>query len=147
MALIFYLLSAVDIGASQRFAGRVARPSPAFPSLTTQMGALSFAKQRAGYKCCVPPLSPAYFILLRPPTRQVSGHDFSGLPEMTLSVSKGNRGLRSRAIKVAKNFLPCAAGSCAAKRSTLKATTSTHQRHPLLSTGVLSEINARRAVF
>jgi hypothetical protein len=50
----------------------------------------------------------------------VSGHDLSGLPEMTLSLPKGNRGLRSRAIKPAKNFLPCAAGSCAAKRSTLK---------------------------
>src|SRR5689334_9778740 len=48
------------------------------------------------------------------PTTQVSGHDFSALPEMTLSLSKGSRGLRSRAEKAADTTIPCAAGPRAA---------------------------------
>ena len=50
----------------------------------------------------------------------MSGHDFSVLAEMTLSLPKGNRGLRSRAVKRTNKSIPYAVGLRAAQRSANK---------------------------
>jgi hypothetical protein len=43
----------------------------------------------------------------------VSGHDLSVLPEMTLSLPKGNRGLRSRAAKARQRIHTSLPQACA----------------------------------
>src|SRR6185312_13300025 len=50
----------------------------------------------SSYTICHP--NTDFFIKIVSTKRRVSGHDLSVLPEMTLSLPKGNRGLRSRAV-------------------------------------------------
>jgi hypothetical protein len=66
--------------------------SQLFPSLTIQTGALSFAKQGRDLNF-VSAIALAIFcvhlVLLCPSTKQVSGHDFSALPEMDPELAEG----------------------------------------------------------